>query len=99
MRFWRAISSTSRKPSVVTSAVRVPRHSSRALVVTIIPWASAVTAPASTSEAATVFITPTDWSRGVEGTFAVTTPPSPSATRSVNVPPTSTLSQRSPVSR
>ena len=30
------------------------------------------------------FITPIDWSRGVEGTFDVVTPPSESATRSVN---------------
>src|SRR5215204_5573242 len=59
------------------------------------PWARATTAPASTSEASMAFITPSDWSRGVEGTLAVRMPPSPSATRSVNVPPTSTPRRRS----
>src|SRR5215211_5188473 len=41
------------------------------------------------------FITPSDWSLGVEGTLAVRIPPSPSATRSVKVPPTSTPRRRS----
>src|ERR671921_1307598 len=36
------------------------------------------------------FITPSDWSLGVEGTLAVRILPPPSATRSVKVPPTST---------
>ena len=60
---------------------------------TVIPWASAETAPGSTSEVLTAFITPSDWSRGVDGTFAVTSVPSERATRSVNVPPTSTPSR------
>src|SRR5215207_4973602 len=58
------------------------------------PWARAMTAPASTSEASMAFITPSDWSLGVEGTLAVRIPPSPSATRSVKVPPTSTPRRR-----
>jgi hypothetical protein len=56
----------------------------------------AVTASASTSEASTAFITPTDWSRGLEGTFAVTSVPSERATRSVNVPPRFTPNRVSP---
>ena len=44
-------------------------------------------------EASTAFITPSDWSRGVDGTFAVISVPSERATRSVNVPPTSTPSR------
>jgi hypothetical protein len=35
-------------------------------------------------------ITPADWSAGVDGTFATCSVPSTIATRSVNVPPTST---------
>src|SRR5215212_403801 len=62
------------------------------------PWARATTTPASISEASMAFITPSDWSLGVEGTLAVTTLPSPSATRSVNVPPTSTP-RRMPLTR
>src|SRR5918911_1259506 len=41
------------------------------------------------------FITPSDWSLGVEGTLAVRILPPPSATRSVKVPPTSTPRRRS----
>src|SRR5215211_9209822 len=41
------------------------------------------------------FITPSDWSLGVEGTLAVRIFPPPSATRSVKVPPTSTPRRRS----
>src|ERR671913_749438 len=85
-------------PSVVTSAVRAPRRSSRAFVATVMPWASAARAPASTPEAPMAFITPTDWSCGVEGTFAVTSVPSERTTRSVNVPPTSTPRRVSPKS-
>ena len=42
-RFWRPISSTSRKPSVVTRAVRAPRRSSSALVATVEPCAKTPT--------------------------------------------------------
>src|SRR5215213_5311012 len=59
------------------------------------PWARATAAAASTSEVSMAFITPSDWSRGVEGTLAVRILPPPSATRSVNVPPTSTPRRRS----
>jgi hypothetical protein len=38
------------------------------------------------------FITPSDWSLGVEGTFAVLKLPPERVTRSVKVPPTSTPS-------
>src|SRR5687768_10485935 len=75
-------------------AVRAPLRSRRAFVATVMPWARATTAPASTSEASMAFITPSDWSLGVEGTLAVRILPSPSATRSVNVPPTSTPRRR-----
>ena len=75
---------------MVTSAVRAPRRSSRALVATVIPWAKASSAEASRSAASTLAITPSDWSRGVDGTLAVTSRPSTTATRSVKVPPTST---------
>src|SRR5918998_787790 len=85
----------SRKPAVVMRAVLAPLRSRRAFVATVMPWARATTAPASTCEASIAFITPSDWSPGVDGTLAVRIPPSPSATRSVNVPPTSTPSRRS----
>ena len=95
-RAWRPISRTSRKPSVVTSAVRAPRRSRRAFVATVIPWANAAISPRSA--ASTTAMTPSDWSSGVDGTFAVTTRPSTSAARSVNVPPTSTP-RAAPVTR
>ena len=38
----RRSSSTSRKPAVVTSAVRAPRRSSTALVATVVPWTTAL---------------------------------------------------------
>src|SRR5581483_8591062 len=82
------ISITSRKPSVVTSAVRAPRRSSSAFVATVVPCASTSTAP--TPEAASAADTPAAWRPGTEGTFAVTSSPPTTATRSVNVPPTST---------
>src|SRR5207344_59026 len=44
------------------------------------------------SAAVTARSTPRAWSAGVDGVFAVTRAPSTSATRSVNVPPTSTPS-------
>jgi hypothetical protein len=71
-------------------AVRAPILSSRAFVATVMPCARALTEPASMPAALVAFMTPTDWSCGVEGTFTVVMRPSVSATRSVNVPPTST---------
>src|SRR4051812_8616225 len=46
--------------------------------------------PAFSSAASTAWITPSDWSRGVLGAFAVITRSPSSRTASVNVPPTST---------
>ena len=66
-RVWRAISSTSVKPSVVSSAVRAPRSSSSALVATVMPWPKLATSrgsiPARSSTMRTAAITPSDWSR------------------------------------
>src|SRR5581483_8757069 len=83
-------SSTSRKPSVVSSAVRAPRRSSRAFVATVVPWAKTATSPPSTPTPSRADRTPTDWSLVVDGTFATRSSPLTTATRSVNVPPTST---------
>ena len=77
---------------MVTRAVRAPRRSSNALVATVEPWAKTPTLSASRSAAVTARSTPRAWSDGVDGVFAVTRAPSTSATRSVNVPPTSTPS-------
>ena len=41
----RRSSSTSRKPAVVTSAVRLPRRSSTAFVATVVPWTTSATGP------------------------------------------------------
>ncbi len=88
-RFWRPISRTSRKPSVVTSAVRAPLRSSSALVATVEPCATVAPLTGPMPAASSAAITPSDWS-AVVGTLAVTIRPSTRATRSVNVPPTST---------
>ena len=49
----RRSSSTSRKPSVVTSASRAPRRSSTAFVATVVPWTTLATgAPAASSATA-----------------------------------------------
>ena len=42
----RRSSSTSRKPAVVTSAVRLPRRSSTAFVATVVPCTTSATGPA-----------------------------------------------------
>ena len=47
-------------------------------------------APARSSTAVTAFRTPSDWSSGVVGAFAVTSRPPTASTASVKVPPTST---------
>ena len=82
------------KPSVATSAVRALLPSSSALVATVIPCENSLTSSAEraafSSTASTAAITPSDWSSGVVGDFAVTTRPSNASTASVNVPPTST---------
>ena len=81
-RSWRAISITSAKPAVVTRATVAPRRSSRALVATVVPWASSSgwlpSRPSRTARPG---------SSGVDSTLAI----EPSAiTTSVNVPPVST---------
>ena len=95
-RVWRASSITSVKPSVEISAVRAPRSSSSAFVATVMPCAKCVTwlesVPARSSASETAAITPSDWSAGVVGTFAVTRRPAAASTASVKVPPTSTPS-------
>ena len=57
------------------SAVAAPRSSSRAFVPTVIPCAKASidegSAPARASAASTAASTPSDWSSGVVGAFAV----------------------------
>ena len=84
-RSCRAISITSRRPSVVTRATAAPWPSSSALVATVVPWASRAgrTVPAS---AATPARTACPGSVGVESTFEMR-PSSPTA--SVKVPPVS----------
>ena len=67
-----AISSTSRKPSVVTSAVRAPRRSSSALVATVIPCAKASTSPRPGRPPRRRPSRPRTGRAGVEGTLAVT---------------------------
>src|SRR5262245_13774783 len=72
----------SRMPPLVTSATGAPRRSSRALVATVVPWASrSGRSPARAERMASA------GSSGVDRTLA--TLPS-CATRSVNVPPVST---------
>ncbi len=105
-RAWRPRNSRSRKPLVVTSAVRATLRVSRALVATVEPCTKCVTSPgstparASTSRAAAT--TPSSW-LAVLSTLAVTMPSGPTSTASVNVPPTSTpsavISPRPPLRR
>ena len=70
------------------------------VVATVMPCAKAVSSPASrpaaASAARTAAMTPSDWSAGVVGAFAVTIRPSTARTASVNVPPTSTPKQHAP---
>ena len=61
-----AISITSRKPSVVTSAVRAPRRSRSAFVATVVPWAKAAIEAPSMEISSSAAIAPADWSAGVE---------------------------------
>src|SRR5512132_4464507 len=73
--------------------MRAPRRSSSALVATVEPCATLATVPAASwATSSSARTTPSAWLLGVEGTLAVTSLPSTSATRSVNVPPTSTPS-------
>src|SRR5262245_19910308 len=94
-RTWRRISRTSRKPAVVNNPVRAPLRSSSALVATVVPWETEVSAAggtrARTSRPARPSTKARAGSAGVEGTFALWTSPVSSSTRtkSVKVPPVS----------
>jgi hypothetical protein len=90
-RVRRPSSRTSRNPAVVISPQRAPLRSSTAFVATVVPWTSAATAARSVLSTASPSMKPTDWSSGVEGTLATRNTPrsGSSASRSVNVPPTS----------
>jgi len=66
------------------------------LYATVEPCARLATAPTVGRTSSSAATTPRAWFPGVVGTFAVISPPSTSATRSVKVPPTSTPS-RAPV--
>ena len=79
----------SRKPPVVTKAIRAPRRSRMALVATVEPCTKSVTAAGSIPAAASAPKAPMSGLRGVLGTFTTRTRPSETATRSVKVPPTS----------
>ncbi len=64
---------------------------------TVVPCANAATSSGSAPSAAQPASTPSDWSRGVEGTLAMRIRPSgATATTSVKVPPTSTPSLMPP---
>jgi hypothetical protein len=97
-RFARPISSTSRNPSVVTSAVRAPRRSVTALITTVLPWTNAPTSPGRSSERSSADSTPCWRCVGVVPTFARISEPSrrSTAARSVNVPPMSIASAIGP---
>ncbi len=92
----RAICSTCRKPSVVTSPTVAPLPSRIALVATVVPcstWAIALrSTPACAQTMSMPCSTPTDWSCGVEAVLARQVDPACSSTSStsVKVPPTST---------
>src|SRR4029453_14170939 len=89
-----AISSESRKPSVVTSAVRAPLRSIRALVASVVPCTTSPPSDgghlASARMDRTPSITPRSGASGVVRTFMAWALSSRSRTTSVNVPPIST---------
>src|SRR5207253_95627 len=85
----------SRKPRVVSNAVRAPLRSMIAFVKSVVPWtnneSSPAEAPASASASTRTRSTASAGESFVESVFAIATTPSPSARhRSVNVPPMST---------
>src|SRR5262245_39282622 len=87
----RPISSTSRKPRVVTRPTAPTRRSTIALVTSVVPWASEAQWPTALATAARPFSTPPAGLAGVVGTLSELMRPAAShATRSVKVPPTST---------
>src|SRR6266508_4451844 len=87
----RPISRTSRKPRVVMKPTGAPRRSTMALVTMVVPWASETQGPVLGARAAIPSSTPSAGLAGVVGTLHDSIRPAGShATRSVNVPPTST---------
>ena len=80
----------SRKPLVVTKATLAPFLSSTALVAIVEPWARSSIAPMSSPAATSALKAPSSGALGTEGTLVTVIPSGPIATRSVNVPPTST---------
>jgi hypothetical protein len=92
---WRPISSTSRKPAVVSSPMAAPLPSRIALVAVVVPcstWRSAVaSAEASRSVLSMPAMNPVDGSAGVVGVLVIQRRPLASCTSatSVKVPPTS----------
>ena len=79
------------------SPVRAPVFVITAFVVAVVPCARSTTSRGSSPTAAIPFITPSSKRGGVEGTFAVRTTPSRTATTSVNVPPVSIPTRQPPI--
>src|SRR5437667_1364957 len=93
--------SRSSKPRVVTSTSRAPRRSSSALVAMVVPCTSSSTAfacpPSPRPMVSIARNMPTEGSCGVVTTLRTSIAPScATATRSVNVPPTSTPTLKAP---
>ncbi len=87
------MTSTSSKPSVVTSAVRAPRRCKSALVPTVVPWTtsnSASRAPVSAATLCKPSVMASEGSAGVEASLKIFVSPPERKTKSVNVPPVST---------
>jgi len=81
----------SRKPFVVTNAVRAPLPVRIVFVATVEPWTSSSGVRPASSMPARIA---SDGSSGVLGRLCVRTSPPSHSTRSVNVPPESTPSTR-----
>src|SRR5438093_2122751 len=98
-RLARPISSTSRNPRVVTSAVGTPRRSVMELMTTVVPWTRDSIDEAGTPDRSRAAITPSSSWAGVVGALVTTSSPvaTSTAARSVNVPPMS-MATRCPIS-
>src|ERR1044072_1596674 len=94
-----AISRTSRKPSVASSAVRAPRRSITALVASVVPCTNTATSPKPFPASARISRTPSRTASsgrcGVVSSLRVSRFPPSSNTTSVNVPPMSTAMRKS----
>ena len=90
LRLMRWMNGMSSNPAVVTYSTSAPRRCSTVLVATVVPCTMrSMASPASAALSSTRSSAPSGAS-GVEGALATRTDPStPSATRSVNVPPVS----------